>query len=52
MTNGSWSRRVGPGGPNISQATFDKGSLEWWIWLNLDGSVDYFNYRAVSPPHG
>jgi CubicO group peptidase (beta-lactamase class C family) len=41
---------VGPAGPNIYQATFEKGSLEWRIWLNLDGSVDYFSYRAVSPP--
>jgi bla regulator protein blaR1 len=40
---------VGPAGPNIYQATFEKGSLEWRIWLNLDGSVDYFNYRSVSP---
>lgn len=41
---------VGPAGPNIYQAAFDKGSLEWRIWLNLDGSVDYFSYRAVPPP--
>jgi CubicO group peptidase (beta-lactamase class C family) len=41
---------VGPAGPNIYQATFEKGSLEWRIWLNLDGSVDYFIYRAVAPP--
>jgi CubicO group peptidase (beta-lactamase class C family) len=40
---------VGPAGPNIYQATFEKGSLEWRIWLNLDGGVDYFSYRAVSP---
>jgi CubicO group peptidase (beta-lactamase class C family) len=40
---------VGPAGPNIYQATFEKGSLEWRVWLNLDGSVDYFNYRSVSP---
>lgn len=40
---------VGPAGPNIYRATFEKGSLEWRIWLNLDGSVDYFSYRAVSP---
>lgn len=40
---------VGPAGPDIYQATFDKGSLEWRIWLNMDGSVDYFSYRAVSP---
>ena len=41
---------VGAAGPNIYQATFDNGSLEWRIWLNMDGSVDYFTYRAVSPP--
>jgi len=41
---------VGPAGPNIYQATFERGSLEWRIWLNLDGSVDVFRYRAVSPP--
>jgi len=41
---------VGPAGPNIYQATFEKGALEWRIWLNLDGSVDVFRYRAVSPP--
>ena len=41
---------VGPAGPDIYQATFEKGSLEWRIWLNLDGNVDYFTYRAVSPP--
>jgi hypothetical protein len=23
--------------------------LEWRMWLNMDGSVDYFSYRAVSP---
>lgn len=43
-------KSVGPAGPNIYQATFEMGSLEWRIWLNLDGSVDYFSYRAVSPP--
>ena len=43
-------KRVGPAGPNIYQATFEKGSLEWRIWLNLDGSVDYFSFRAVEPP--
>jgi CubicO group peptidase (beta-lactamase class C family) len=41
---------VGPAGPDIYQAIFEKGSLEWRIWLNLDGSVDYFSYRA-SPPN-
>lgn len=38
---------VGPAGPNIYLATFEKGSLEWRVWLNLDGSVDVFRYRGV-----
>jgi bla regulator protein blaR1 len=42
--------RVGLAGPNIYQASFEKGALEWRIWLNLDGSVDVFLFRAVSPP--
>jgi hypothetical protein len=42
--------RVGPAGPNVYQATFEKGALEWRIWLNLDGSVDVFFFRAVSVP--
>ena len=41
---------VGPAGPNIYLTTFEKGSLEWRVWLNLDGSVDVFRYRAVTPP--
>ena len=36
---------VGPAGPNIYVATFEKGVLEWRVWLNLDGSVDVFRYR-------
>lgn len=40
---------VGAAGPDIYRATFAKGTLEWRIWLNPDGSVDYFSYRAVSP---
>jgi CubicO group peptidase (beta-lactamase class C family) len=40
--------RVGPAGPNIYRATFEHGSQEWRIWLNLDGRVDFFRYRAVS----
>ena len=44
-------KSVGPAGPDIYQATFEKGSLEWRIWLNLDGSVDHFSYRAVSSPN-
>jgi len=41
---------VGPAGPNIYLATFEKGSLEWRVWLDLDGSIDVFRYRDVSPP--
>lgn len=41
---------VGPAGPNIYEATFEAGSLEWRIWLNLDGSVDYVTYSAASSP--
>jgi CubicO group peptidase (beta-lactamase class C family) len=41
---------VGPAGPDIYLATFEKGSLEWRIWLNMDGSVDHFSHRAVTPP--
>lgn len=42
--------RVGPAGPNIYQTTFEKGALEWRIWMNLDGSVDVFFFRAVPQP--
>ncbi len=38
---------VGPAGPNIYQTAFENGSLEWRIWLNLDGSVDVFRYRTL-----
>jgi hypothetical protein len=41
---------VGPAGPNIYLATFEKGSLEWRVWMNLDGSVDVFRYREISSP--
>lgn len=41
--------RVGAAGPDIYRATFAQGALEWRIWLNLDGRVDYFTHRAVSP---
>lgn len=38
---------VGAAGPNIFRTVFAKGTLEWRIWLNLDGRVDYFSYRVV-----
>ena len=44
--------RVGPAGPSIYLATFERGALEWRIWMNLDGSVDIFRYRDVLPPKG
>jgi hypothetical protein len=40
---------VGPSGANIYLATFEKGTLEWRVWLNLDGSVDVFRSRPVDP---
>jgi len=41
--------RVGPAGPDIYRTTFAKGALEWRIWLNPEGRVDYFSYRPVLP---
>jgi len=41
---------VGPAGPNIYQATFEKGAQEWRIWLNTEGSVDFFNHRPTGFP--
>jgi hypothetical protein len=40
---------IGPAGPNIYLTTFEKGSLEWRVWMNLDGTVDIFRFRNVSP---
>ena len=40
---------VGPSGPNIYLAAFDRGSLEWRVWLDPDGTVDIYRYREVSP---
>ncbi|MEP6729735.1 MAG: hypothetical protein ABJE10_03810 [bacterium] len=37
-------------GPNIYLTTFEKGSFEWRVLKNLDGSVDVFRYRDVAPP--
>jgi CubicO group peptidase (beta-lactamase class C family) len=39
---------VGPAGPNIYLATFENGSLEWRVWMNLDGRVDVVRYREVA----
>ena len=39
---------VGPAGPNIYLTTFENGSLEWRVWMNLDGTVDIFRIHSVS----
>ena len=43
-------KRVGPAGPNIFEAKFEKGVQEWRIWFNPDGVVDIFLHRTVTPP--
>ncbi|MFN8574498.1 MAG: serine hydrolase domain-containing protein [Gemmatimonadaceae bacterium] len=43
------SKGVARSGANIFQATFEKGAAEWRIWMNLDGTVDVFRYRALPP---
>jgi CubicO group peptidase (beta-lactamase class C family) len=38
---------VGPGGADIYQVKFEKGSLEYRIWLAPDGKVESANVRPV-----
>jgi hypothetical protein len=38
---------VGPAGPDIYTVKFEKGSLEYRIWLSPDGKVDSANVRPV-----
>lgn len=38
---------VGPAGPDIYQVKFDKGSLEYRIWLAADGKVESANVRPL-----
>ncbi len=38
-------KAVGPAGPDIYDAKFEKGSLECRIWLAPDGKIDNFNAR-------
>lgn len=40
---------VGAAGPDIYRAIFAEGTLEWRIWLNLEGRIDFFTYRALVP---
>ena len=43
-------KRVGPAGPNIFEAKFEKGIQEWRIWFNPEGVVDVFLHRPITPP--
>ena len=36
---------VGPGGADIYQVKFEKGSIDYRIWLSPDGKVDSANFR-------
>ncbi len=38
---------VGPAGPDIYQVKFEKGSLEYRIWLAPDGKIDSANVHPV-----
>ncbi len=40
-------KSVGPAGPDIYQAKFENGSLEYRIWLAPDGKIDAANARPV-----
>ncbi len=41
---------VGTAGPDLYRATFDQETLEWRIWLGLNGRIDHVAYRTVTPP--
>ena len=41
---------VGPGGADIYQLTFEKGSLDYRIWLAADGKVESANLRPSENP--
>jgi len=41
---------VGPAGPDIYRTKFEKGSLEWRIWLSSDGKLESINFRPVTAP--
>jgi hypothetical protein len=36
---------VGPGGADIYQVNFEKGSIDYRIWLGADGKVENANQR-------
>lgn len=43
-------KRVGAAGPNFYEARFEKGAQEWRIWLNPEGTVDFFTHRPIATP--
>jgi hypothetical protein len=38
---------VGPGGADIYTVKFEKGSLEYRIWLQPDGKIEMANVRPM-----
>ena len=36
---------VGPGGADIYQANFEKGSIDYRVWLGADGKIESANFR-------
>ena len=41
---------VGPGGADIYQVNFEKGALDYRIWLGMDGKVESANVRPSEYP--
>ena len=41
---------VGPGGADIYQVNFEKGSIEYRIWLGADGKTESANLRTIEDP--
>jgi hypothetical protein len=38
---------VGPAGPDIYQVKFEKGSLEYRIWMGADGKIESAGVRLL-----
>lgn len=43
-------KAVGPGGADIYQVNFEKGSLDYRVWLGADGKVESANVRPSENP--
>ena len=41
-------KRVGPGGADIYFVEFDKGALEWRIWLGADGKIEGAGFATAN----